>query len=244
MNNRPGQNAGSDGAVPPALQRLRSLAPFDDAAYAAVMASIRLARPIPAKGEIITEGSEVRDQKLVVTGWLARVRHLPDGRRQLLGFLLPGDLIGFCIQPDPLAVSTIVALTEASLCPAPAASRSDALTRAYRISHALEGAYFLAQITRLGSFDGYGRIIDLLLEFNDRLSLAGIATEGSFSLPLTQEVLAEALGLTSVHVNRMLQRARREEDLSWRSGRIALRDPALLAESVGHVPACVSKFQP
>lgn len=101
----------------------------------------------------------------------------------------------------------------------------------------------MAHITRLGRLDAYERILDLLLEFNERLTLSGIASDGHFPLPLTQEMMADALGLTPVHVNRMLQRARSEAVLTWRGGLVSLHDPEMASRSVGRVPVRVSKFQ-
>jgi CRP-like cAMP-binding protein len=224
-----------------ALRRLQSLAPLDAGARAAVEAAIQKAQSVSPHSEIIAEGETIQGQKLIVSGWVARVRQLSDGRRQILGFLLPGELIGVCHQPEPLAVSTVVALSDAMICTAPSARISHELARAYAISHALDEAQLLASIMRLGRLDAYERIIDLLLEFNERLALSGLATGGNFALPLTQEIMADALGLTAVHVNRMLQRARNNGELTWRGGQVALRDPATLAEAIGHQPARVSK---
>ena len=83
-----------------------------------------------------------------------------------------------------------------------------------------------------------------LLELNQRLSLGGLAHDGVFAMPLTQEALADALGLTTVHINRMVQLARREGILSWEDGRVTLYNPALIAERIGWAPAQVSYETP
>ncbi|MEH3101688.1 helix-turn-helix domain-containing protein [Sphingomonas adhaesiva] len=66
---------------------------------------------------------------------------------------------------------------------------------------------------------------DLFLELLERLQLAGCTSDASCPLPLTQEILADALGLTSVHLNRVLQSARRENRLTLRNGVLELLDP-------------------
>lgn len=165
------------------------------------------------------------------------------GRRQILSFLLPGDLIGVCNQPSPLAVSTVTAITEIGVCPLPPACEAPALAQAYTMSLALESAYLLDQIARLGRLSAQERIYSLLLEIHERLQLNGMAEAGAFDVPLTQEMMADALGLTSVHVNRMLQIARRQGDLQWRNGRVKLINPAELARQIGRSPARVSAVQ-
>ena len=181
--------------VSAALRRLSMLAPLDEGAHAALRTALSQTTTMSARRDIVGEAQAMRGPLLVVQGWAARVRQLHDGRRQLLSFLLPGDFIGLCDQPEPLATFTVSALTEVRLCPAPA--RSAGLEQVYAVSRALEEVYLLEQITRLGRLSALERIYSLLLEFNERLALGGLAAGGGFAMPLTQELLADALGLTS-----------------------------------------------
>ena len=231
-------------ASSPALVRLSRLASLDEPAVAAIEGAIAQAQPCRNRRELVAEGDPIVGAKLIVRGWAARVRMLADGRRQFLSFLLPGDLVGLCRQPRPIAASTVVALTDLVVCTAPSAAVSPALEEAYAVSHALEEAYLLAHITRLGRLTAQERIGDQMLELLERLELAGIAVNDGFDMPLTQEMLADALGLTPVHVNRMLQLARREGDLHWRNGRLTLPDRVTLADKVGRAPIRVSSVAP
>ena len=72
-----------------------------------------------------------------------------------------------------------------------------------------------------------------MLELHERLALSDLSHGRSFELPITQETLADALGLTAVHVNRMLQAARRAGDLIWSSRSMTIPDPRQLARKVG-----------
>lgn len=224
----------------PALTRLMALAPLDGPAVAALTAALALARGVRLRRDIVTEGREIEEPLLLLSGWAARVRLLPDGRRQFLSFLLPGDLIGSSEHPHALAVATVIAMSDVTVCPLPAAEPGSPLHVAYAISRAMDEGHLLAQITRLGRLNAQERITDLLLELHERLTLSGTVAGDGFDLPLTQETLADALGLTSVHVNRMLQQARREGDLQWRVGHVRLSDPAGLARKIGHSPLRVS----
>lgn len=227
-------------STPYAKQRLAALTPLDAAALDALDDALAKPTTVRQRRDIVSRQAEIPGPRIIVSGWAARARTLADGRRQFLSLFLPGDLIGFCRQPRPLAVFSVVALTDVTLCPAPAPATSPALARAYAMGAALDEAYQLEQIARLGRLNAQERIYSLLLELNERLALAGLASGGMFELPLTQEIVADTLGLTSVHINRMLQIARRAGDVVWRGGHVHLRDPAATARLIGWSPPRVS----
>lgn len=237
--NRP-RLSGPAFTLAPAVRRLNALAPLAESARGAIEAALQQTVSIPIRRDLLTEGKPTGAPRIIVQGWAARVRIQVDGRRQFLSFLLPGDLIGLCAHPDPLATSTVTALTPLKVCPAPAAETCPTLATAYAMSAATEEAYLLDQIARLGRLHALERILSLLLEFDERLDLAGLAHGGTFEIPLTQEQMADALGLTSVHVNRMLQQARREAKLQWTGRSVTIHDPALLAKQIGRAPVRVS----
>ena len=79
-----------------------------------------------------------------------------------------------------------------------------------------------AQVVRLGRQTAYERLLHLVLELHSRLRVIGMVDSDSFLMPLTQEILADALGLSAVHVNRMLQSARQDKLLELRRGRATL----------------------
>lgn len=224
----------------PALARLSALAPLSLADRAALQEAAERSTDVRVRRELMVEGRSIAHPILMLSGWAARVRLLPDGRRQFLSFLLPGDLIGWCRHPQPIATSTVVTLTHVTVCTPPAPAPGSALHEAFAVSQALEEAHLLAHIARLGRMSAQERIADLLLELHERLSLCGLAFDRSFAFPVTQETLADALGLTAVHVNRMLQSARRSGDLLWSAGRVTLSDLAVLARQVGRVPTRVT----
>ncbi|WP_152997779.1 Crp/Fnr family transcriptional regulator [Sphingomonas sp. HT-1] len=202
-------------------RRLGSLAQLADQDRNLLRTAAEAPQTISAMRDLVVEGQRIGGQFLVLDGWLGRTRLFSDGRRQVLSFLLPGDLIPEPAHAEPIAATTITALSETLLCPAPAPP-SAGLKEAYAISAALSETYLLRQIARLGRMSAYERILDWLYEMHERLSLAGLAGPDSFAMPLTQETLADALGLTSVHVNRTLQAMRRDGVLEWRGGAVRL----------------------
>jgi hypothetical protein len=175
--------------------------------------------------------------RFLISGWAARIRWLADGRRQILSFVLPGDGLGLSSRPSPLALTPTVALTAVQTVDAepvlralsgPAPPRG--LSEALRIAASLDEGWLLDQVVRLGRQTAYERLCHLLLEFRDRMADVGLGQETSFPLPLTQEMLADASGLSIVHVNRILQQLRRERLLDLRSGRAVLLDLDRLTE--------------
>lgn len=230
----------ADQPLAPAVARLAALIPLDDVALDALRLATQPPRRHRAHHELLAEGREIRDAQLLLRGWAARVCFLKDGRRQILHLLLPGDLIGSCEHDRPLAVSSVVALTEVEVCTAPDPAVSPMLREAYARSRALDEAHLLAQITRIGRMNAQERIADLALELLDRLTLAGLAAHDSYAMPLTQEALGDVLGLTSVHVNRMLQVLRKQGDLVWSGRELKLPNPERLRKTMGRRAVRVS----
>jgi CRP-like cAMP-binding protein len=223
-----------------AIRRLATLAPLNHEALAALEMAAAHAERVPAHREIVGEGKNALQPSIVLSGWACRMRLFSDGRRQILSFLLPGELIGMCDQPEPLSATTIVAMTEMTLCRAPAREAAEGLAQIYAMSRALEEYYLFRQIARIGRMSAYERLLDWLLEMRERLALSGLASDDSLPMPLTQEGLADALGLTSVHVNRTLQLMRREGLIDLRGGMARLHDPERLRGLVDYRPARVS----
>lgn len=217
----------------PAIHRLKRLSPLDADALAALKLATSRTRKLLAHRDLIVEGEEIGNPILLLEGWAARTRTFVDGSRQIMSFVLPGELVGLCEQERPRALSTVISCTPCLLCDAPRRGASMALDQAYAVSRAADEGYLLAQIARIGRLNAHDRLLDLLLELMERLELAGLAERGRFVLPLTQEQLADALGLTSVHVNRTIQQARREGQIELQAKTVLIRDPDNLRTQLG-----------
>ncbi|WBH18133.1 Crp/Fnr family transcriptional regulator [Sphingomonas radiodurans] len=218
-----------------AMGRLSRLASLDADELDALSSAGATRRKTAAHREIMAEGKRAAEPSMVLSGWACRSRIFRDGRRQILSLLLPGDLIGVCEQRNAMAPTAISALTEVVLCAVPRPlPHQHGLIDAYTRSGALDEFYLYRQVARLGRLNAYERIIDFILEIRDRLALVGMGTDDNFPLPLTQETFGDLLGLTSVHVNRTLQRLRRENLLDLRGGVARLKDVEHLMHVVEH----------
>jgi CRP-like cAMP-binding protein len=189
-----------------------------------------------AAGEVIL--STARGVRLVAAGFVGEARLLGDGRRQIIALRLPGDIFGPGVSAPGCSV---VALTPAQTVDASAmmtalgdpSPRFDALRQAWAAARRIEDARMADHVVRLGRLSAYERAAHLLLELHERLLATGLASATVLHLPLTQEILADVLGLSIVHVNRTLQQLRRDGLIAYRGSNVSLLDPARLAEAAG-----------
>lgn len=223
-----------------AIRRLNALSSLDIRALNALDAAVDRPRLFRARREILSNGQEIAQPLLILDGWAARQQILEDGRRQITDFLLPGDLIGCSEHDRPVSLTSVVALTDVDACAAPDSAISPGLARAYALSRSSREAYLLAQVVRIGRMNAQDRIADLLLELLDRLDAAGLAENGRFFMPLTQEMIADAVGLTSVHVNRTLQSLRKAGAIDLKGRALFIAKPAALRRTVGRAAAHVT----
>jgi CRP-like cAMP-binding protein len=187
-----------------------------------------------AGDELAPEGGLSGKPRFLISGWACRQRVLPDGRRQIFSFLLPGDGVALTRRLGP-ELSTVAALTAIETVDAEPvldaiqAGKAPGLARALAAVEPLEQTQLFDHMVRLGRQTAYERVAHLLLELQRRLEIAGLGDNQRFPLPLTQEILADALGLSIVHVNRTLQQLRRERLIELRSGVAILLERELLA---------------
>ena len=217
----------------PLLAKLSALAPLSQSEVALVRGLTAQREQHQPGADICSESAGLRP-RVLLSGWACRMRMLPDGRRQIFSFLLPGDSIGVS-RAGPPALTTCIALTRVEtadaglLRDAAAADGTAGLGLACARAAALEDGQLLDHVMRLGRQTALERTAHLFLELRQRLAGAGLADGDRFPLPLTQEVLADALGLSIVHVNRTLQQLRRENLIDMKSGWVVLLEPDALA---------------
>jgi len=231
------------------LRRLSGLATLSEREAALVLAMGSQRQVHNSGAELFGEGHLRGRPKVLLSGWACRCRVLPDGRRQILTFTLPGDAIGLCRRPSPAALSTAVALTKVVTADATTLAEAafehdgqyEGLASAVSAAGALDDANLLDQIVRLGRHTAHERMAHLFLELRWRLAAVGLASESRFPLPLTQEVLADALGLSIVHVNRTMQQLRRDGLIETRSGYVEILQPQTMAAICDFSPPQVGR---
>jgi len=213
------------------VRRLKRYCALPDDDIAMLEASLGRVEAYPAGKDLELTGAP---PMFLLSGWACLAHSLRDGRRQILAFLLPGDGVGFDLLTRSQRAVEAVALTPLRVRYAQPGFNvgSERLGRAFAGTAAAQQGRLIDQMVRLGRQTAYERMAHLLLELHGRLSEIGETRGESFHLPVKQEILADALGLSLVHVNRTLQQMRRERLIDMRGAQMTLLDrPALEAAS-------------
>jgi CRP-like cAMP-binding protein len=179
---------------------------------------------------IIRAGTTLSHSTLLIEGFACRYKDLADGQRQIMEIHVAGDFLdlhGFLLKQLDHNVASMTSVRFA-LVPHDALRRitehEPHLTRTLWFSTLLDSAIHREKILSIGRRSAVSRIAHLLCELRVRLGLVGLAGEEGYDLPLTQADLADATGLTSVHVNRMLRKLRADGLLTFRGGHVTIED--------------------
>jgi CRP-like cAMP-binding protein len=219
----------------PWIRKMEQLTPLSekDRSILDKLASSRQ-RQYSAHEDIINEGQHSPDIRLILSGWACRYKILVDGSRQILAFLLPGDLCHpetFILKEMDHSICTLAASTIAAI---PGETLREIMLDHPHIAVALcsstliDESVLRARIADIGRRDAYQRIAHLLCELTVRLRIVGLAADNSFELPITQLDLADATGLSHVYVNRMIQRLREGNLIAWQEQQLTITDPERL----------------
>jgi CRP-like cAMP-binding protein len=207
------------------------------AAEAATLLGLKSAsRTVGPGHEIVTEGRRCAGLFLLSEGVAIRYRILRDGQRQIVNFLLPGDFAGVTSCRFDVALYSVKMLTHGAMSPIPLSRLLGLLDSHPRHAaqlfwgFAAETAILAEHLIAVGRLTATERIAHLLLELHARLQFVGLADECSYHLPLTQEMIGDALGLSIPYVNKVLQQLRHD-------GLVTLRDRFVVIENMTELAA-------
>jgi CRP-like cAMP-binding protein len=193
--------------------------------------------------DIVTEGDKPETCVIVVSGLTCRYKVLADGGRQIMSFHIPGD------APDVESLflkrmdHSVGTLDGAVVLHVPHANMLKLFEEAPRVQRLFwhwtlsEASIFREWIANVGRREAYSRIAHLLCETITRLKAVGLSDGVTCDLPITQSELADATGLSTVHVNRNLQSLRKNGLISFRAGSLKVLDWAGLVEAGAFDPA-------
>ncbi|SEL96792.1 cAMP-binding domain of CRP or a regulatory subunit of cAMP-dependent protein kinases [Sphingomonas palmae] len=190
---------------------------------------------------LVRENDRTSDLYVVSSGMMMSYVLLDDGSRQILRFLFPGDLTGASALAYAHSPECVAALCESVVCLFDRAQVAEVLARHPRLALALtaidqaERAAMTDRLAGLGRTSAQARIAAVLLDIRDRLRRGGEDVERGFTLPLTQEEIGDASGLTAVHVNRMLRQLEEMGLIARHGTRVILADEARLKRAAKYV---------
>jgi CRP-like cAMP-binding protein len=198
---------------------------------------------ISANRPLVKENERCPQLYLVESGWVFKSRGLASGRRQIVNYALPGDILcadsllfkssGFDLTArTSVSVIRIEALQGSELF-----ERHPGLAAAIAWTMGQEDSILAERVVSLGRRDSLEKLAHALCELEARLSAIGLMRGKTIELPLNQEDFADILGISVIHVNRTFRRLSEEKTAEYRKGAIDLLDRARLAEISGFDPA-------
>ena len=189
---------------------------------------------IRKRRDLIVDGYEYRKLCFVSDGYAVRYKLLPNGKRQILNVVLPGDVVGLPGSFYERAVYSVTAVTDLRMQVCPLESYVQLCYRRPQFGLALswiavqEATIYAEHVIDVGRRTPIERLSHFLLELHARLKAVGRAEEKRFTLPFSQEVIADVLGLSVPHLNRMMQQLRAEKLIANRERTLEFIDPAAM----------------
>lgn len=200
--------------------------------------------------DLVQQGQCDTAAYILASGWVCSYKILPNGLRQIVDFQIPGDFLGLrsillqtsdhCIEP----------ITKIEATEVPTAELLDTFARTPRLAAAVlwaasrDEAMVVEHLIDVGRRDAAVRVGHFLLEMGSRLSLVGLTDETGYACPLSQYHLADALGLSAVHVNRVLRQLREDGLVTFRDGKVTFHNRERLSALVDFDPAYLDQERP
>jgi CRP-like cAMP-binding protein len=226
----------------PFVARLSRLMEFSAAAARSLEHIIESEQLVKKRKDLVVVGDVYRNLCFVRDGFAIRYKLLRSGKRQILNVILPGDVIGFPVSFFDRSMYSVVAVSDLTynICPLDSYAQlcyqqpQFALALSWLAAH--EAANYAEHIVDLGRRTPLERVAHFLLEIHARLLAVGRAQEASFDLPFSQEIMADVLGLSVPHLNRVMQQLRAEQLITSRSRLVELTEMASLQTLAQYQP--------
>lgn len=218
------------------LERFASLHKTDVAALTKATANARWVKP---RHDLIREGDRPGVVFVILEGWAFRYKILPSGTRQVLAHLMPGDScdlhiallaeMDHSIQTTTRAFVATIDRVEMDLL----LERHPGIAKAMYIGQLIDEGTMRAWITSMGRRSSVERVAHLMCELYLRARNIGLTEEDHLKLPLSQAMLADSLGMTAVHLNRVLKKLRLDNAMTLQRGSLTITDATKLAQIAG-----------
>lgn len=212
------------------LMKLRARDDISAEEEAAIRAGVREVITVPADRVVVQARQPVDICTILLSGIAARQKDMRGGKRQITELHVAGDYTDLHSFTLKYLEHDIVALTKCSFAVIPHAHMKHItenfphLTRVYWFATNLDAAVHREWELSLGSRSALAHMAHLFCEMYVRLDLVGLVRDGSYDLPITQQELAETLGITAVHANRSLQELRSQGHVEFTGGVVSIKD--------------------
>ena len=212
------------------VQKLNRFLPLDTEELASLAGLEARPRRIPAQTEVVHERQQGHHAFILQEGWACAYKLLPDGGRQVIDFSVPGDVMGLRSVLLRTSDHAFAAISDIVVAEVSGRQMIGTFQRAPRLGAAIlwaasrDEAMVVEHLVNIGRRSALVRTAHLLLELGLRLQLVGLGSDSGFACPLNQYHLADALGLTAIHVNRVLRQLRERRLATFRDGRVEFHD--------------------
>jgi CRP-like cAMP-binding protein len=226
----------------PLIQKLQHGAELTDEDRQVLEQVISEPRIVDPRQDLIHEGDRPENVHLILDGFACRYKLVPGGERQIMAYLVPGDFCDLHVSILGEMDHSIATLSRCKVVYIPRRAIDDMTENHGRINRALWWATLVDEATlrewlvNMGRRPADKQLAHLLVELLVRLQAVGLATENSYDFPVTQAELADTLGISTVHVNRMLQQLRKDGLLTLRGSRLTILDLDRLKELADFTP--------
>ncbi len=232
----------------PFVVRLRSLVDFTAADHRSLRDVIESEQEVKKRRDLVLDGYEFCKLCFVKDGFAARYKLLRNGKRQIVNFVLPGDVVGLPGSFLDRAANSVIAVSDMTLQVCSLESFVGLCYRQPKFGLVLswlavqEAANYAERIVDVGRRTPIERLAHLLLEIHSRLAMVGRATKSAFNLPFTQEMMSDALGLSVPHLNRMLTQLRAEGMIAVNERYVEFTDPKAIQMLAQFQPAHLARI--
>jgi CRP-like cAMP-binding protein len=214
----------------PLARKLGNFVALSDAELEVLAGLHRRRRSFAAGRDLVHQGQTHQAAYILAEGWVCSYKLLLDGSRQIVDFQIPGDFLGLRSvlfrtadhNIEPVTAVEASEVLESDLLQA--FSTTPRLATAVLWAASRDEAMVVEHLVGIGRRNALERTAHFLLELSTRLTLVGRGTREGFACPLTQYQLADALGLSAVHVNRVLREMRDQGLLTFQKGQVTIHD--------------------
>jgi CRP-like cAMP-binding protein len=185
--------------------------------------------------DLVHQGQLDQAAYILISGWACSYKLLEDGQRQIVDFQIPGDFLGLRSVLLKVSDHSIEPVTDIEVTEVHVTDLLDAFAQTPRLAMAVlwaasrDEAMVVEHLVGVGRRNAAERVSHFLLELGSRLALVGLSSKAGYACPLTQYLLADALGLSAVHINRILRQLREAGMVTFQDGFVTFDDYDKLA---------------
>ena len=234
----------------PLARKLGALVALSEAELGVLEGLHRRRRTFVAGRDLVHQGQSDQAAYILISGWAFSYKLMANGERQIIDFQIPGDFLGLRSVLLHISDHSIEPVTDIEVTEVHVSDLLEAFSQTPRLATAVmwaasrDEAMVVEHLVNVGRRNAAERMAHFLLELGARLTLVRFGSREGFACPITQYLLADALGLSAVHVNRVLRQLREAKLLTFRDGFVGFENYDRLAEFAQFDPTYLDQGGP